>query len=84
MDKDPSIAIWIDAETQEVTVKFKSQPLSPAEYGLVIASMVVHIARLFAETNPQAGENMIILELQKGIAVGLAQRQDIVLPHKPH
>lgn len=83
MDK-PSIAIWIDPETQQVKTDFRSQHLSPAEYGVVIASLLVHIARLFVETNPQVSEDQILAEIQKGVAAGLTHRDDIVLPAKAH
>ena len=84
MDNKPSITIWIDTETQQVKTDFRSQHLTPAEYGIVLASLLVHIARLFAESNPQASEDDLLKEIQKGIAVGLSQRADMILPAKSH
>lgn len=81
---NPSIAIWIDESTQQVKVDFRPQKLSPAEYGVVLSSLFLHIARLFVETNPQATEDQILAELQKGIDAGLMHRIDTVLPAKAH
>lgn len=80
----PSIAIWIDPTTQQVKVDFRSQTLAPAEYGIVISSLLLHIARLFSESNPQSSVDEILAELQKGVAAGLMHRTDMVLPAKAH
>lgn len=84
MDPVPSITIHIDAETKNVTIALSPQPLSPAQYGVVLASIISHLARLFAESNPGHSEDEMIADIQKGIRAGLDQRDDIVLAQKPH
>ncbi len=78
----PSIAIWIDPTTQAVKIDFSPQKLQPAEYGIVIASVIAHLASLFAQDNPQAGEHRIISEILLGVEAGLTQREDFVLPQR--
>lgn len=80
----PSIVIWIAEDTQLVKVDFRPQHLQPAEYGIVISSLLVHIARLFVESNAHSTEDKVLGELTRGIAIGLAQRKDLVLPSKAH
>ncbi len=81
----PSIAVWIDPATQAVKIDFIPQMLQPAEYGIVIASVVSHLASLFAQDNPQATEQIVISEILRGLQAGLSQREDIVLPrHHTH
>lgn len=80
----PSIAIWIDTDTQQVKCDFLAQHLSPAEYGVVLATLIVHISRQFCQSNPQSTEEVILSDVLKGIKVGLEQRNDIVLPAKAH
>lgn len=85
MDNKPSIAVWIDPTTQAVKIDFLPQRLQPAEYGIVIASLVVHLARLFAQDNPQATEEQVVAEILRGVQAGLTQREDMVLPqHHTH
>lgn len=83
MDK-PSISIWIDPITQAVKVDFTPQMLQPAEYGIVISTLLVHIARQFQESNPGVDENVIIDQINKGLLAGIEQRDDMVLPSKSH
>jgi hypothetical protein len=80
----PSITIWIDPATTNVSVQFNPQQLTPAEYGVVIATLLVHIARLFRESNPAHTEDQLLVEIYKGIDAGLAHRKDFVLPSKAH
>ncbi len=78
----PSIAIFIDPTTKDVTVQFMPQPLSPAQYGVVIASLVSHLARMFKESNPEHSEDDILEAIRAGIDAGLSQRDDMVIsPH---
>ena len=83
-DIKPSIAIWLDPATKFAKIDFTPQTLAPAEYGIVMATLIVHIARLFVESNPGTSESQLIAEIQKGILAGLSQRNDIVLPSKAH
>lgn len=83
-DPKPSITIWIDPETQQVKTDFRSQHLAPAEYGIVISTLLVHIARLFVESNAHSTEDQVLGELTRGIAIGLEQRKDFILPQKSH
>lgn len=81
---NPSIVIWIEPATQQVDVEFRAQKLSPAEYGIIIATLVTHIAREFRNSNPRVSEEQLIVEIMKGLQAGLNQRDDLVLPTKPH
>lgn len=81
MDK-PSIALWIDTSTQSAKVDFTPQLLQPAEYGIVLASLVVHIAREFARDNPTHSVEEIVAEILRGVQAGLAARNDTALPDK--
>lgn len=76
----PSIVIWIDPVTQAVKIDFIPQRLQPAEYGIVIASLVSHLAMLFAQDNPQSTEKRVIAEILRGLEAGITQRKDMVLP----
>lgn len=70
----PSLAIWIDPGTQEVTTDFMPQTLHPAEYGVVLSVAIVHIARLFCQSNPGVNETEVVAELLRGIQEGIKQR----------
>lgn len=83
-EAEPSIVIFIDPETKNVKINFRPQTLSPAQYGVVVASVVAHMARLFMESNPEHDEDDIVAEIQKGIDAGLSQREDMLLAQKPH
>lgn len=76
----PGISVWIDPATKAVKIDFVPQLLQPAEYGIVLASLVVHLASLFAQDNPQATEEQVVAEILRGIQAGLTQREDMVLP----
>ena len=83
MDKPtPSIAVWIDPTTQAVKIDFSPQKLQPAEYGIVIASVIVHLADLFAQDNPGATSKRVIAEILRGVEAGITQRDDMVLPQQ--
>ena len=73
MDK-PSLAVWIDPPTQEVKVDFRPQTLHPAEYGVALSVAIVHIARLFCQSNPGTVEDEVLSELMRGILEGIKQR----------
>lgn len=79
-----SITIWVDPDTQVVKVDFTPQNLQPAEYGIVISSLVSHIAKLFVDSNPGVSESDVIEQIMKGLEAGLAQREDIPIPAKAH
>lgn len=79
MDK-PSISLWIDTATQTAKVDFTPQRLQPAEYGIVLSSLFVHIAKEFARDNPGFSEQQIIAELLRGVQAGLSNIQDTALP----
>lgn len=83
MDK-PSIQVWIDPKTQSYKIDFTPQVLSPAEYGVMLSAMMLHIARLFHESNPQHSIHEIIDAMQRGVMAGLEQLKDVALPSKPH
>ena len=70
----PSIAIWIDPATQNVKVDFRPQTLHPSEYGVALSMVIVHIARLFTQSNPGVVEEEVISELRRGLEAGIAQR----------
>lgn len=74
MKGKPSIAVWIDAATQEAKTDFELQALQPAEYGVVISLVITHIARTFGLCNPQVSEEELIGAVLTGIQAGLAQR----------
>lgn len=70
--------MWIDPATQEVKNDFLPQTLKPAEYGVVLACTIVHIARCFVQDALRMGmvihEDEVIAEIQRGIEAGIAQR----------
>jgi hypothetical protein len=81
----PSISIWIDPATKAVKIDFQPQMLQPAEYGIVMSSLVVHLATLFAQDNPGTDLNRLIAEILRGLEAGITQRDDFVLPqHHTH
>jgi hypothetical protein len=82
--EEPSIAVFIDSKTQEAGITFRPQNLSPEEYGAVLSSIVLHIAKLFRERNPEKSESEIIDMILAGIDAGLLQREDDPPPTKPH
>lgn len=75
----PSIAIWIDPQTQAVKIEFTPQMLQPAEYGIVLSSLFAHLATMFRESNPGASDEAIMEQLLKGLHAGLSRRKDVVL-----
>lgn len=77
---EPSIAIWIDHATQQVKIDFRPQMLQPAEYGVVLSSLVTHLAAQFAQDNPQASQEEIVVEILRGLKAGIEQRKDMVIP----
>lgn len=83
MDK-PSFTVWIDPKTQVYKVDFNPQTLSPAEYGVVMASLILHISKMFHETNPNIPQEMCVAQMLNGVKAGLEQMQDVALPAKPH
>ena len=80
----PSITIWIDPITQQFKVEFNPQPLAPAQYGIVIASLLIYIARLFVANNSGASETDVIAQIRKGMTLAFEQIDDMVLPAKAH
>jgi len=80
----PSIALWIDPQTQQVRTEFTPQQLTPAQYGVVISSLMLHIARLFLESNKDATEGDVLDAIAKGINAGLEHRDDMVVPSSLH
>jgi len=81
---DPSLTVWIDTDTQEVSFQFLPQMLTPGQYGVVISSLIIHIAREFCASNATVSEPSVIEEMQRGIAAGLMSRNDTMLPAKTH
>lgn len=84
MTPKPSIAVWIDPATQEVKTDFMPQTLHPGEYGVVLSMVLVHIARMFVQTNPGATEGELIAEIQRGMEAGLQQRSPATSPLTAH
>lgn len=82
--KKPSIAIWIDPDTQEVKTDFMPQTLHPAEYGVAISMAIVHVARLFTQSNPGVIEEDVLAELRRGLDAGIAQRPKVDGPLTAH
>ncbi len=80
----PSISIWIDPADQTYKVEFNPQELSPAQYGVVIASIMIHIAKMFGDSNLHVPQETILRQMRKGLDAGLEQLQDVVLPSKAH
>ena len=70
----PSLAIWIDPSTQEVKTDFMPQTLHPAEYGVVLSVAIVHIARLFCQSNAGVIEDEVVAEILRGLHEGIKQR----------
>ncbi len=84
-NEKPSIAIWIDPATQVVKIDFSPQRLQPAEYGIVLSSLIFHLAEQFAQDNPSVKVEVLIAEILRGLEAGISQRQDFVLPqHHTH
>lgn len=83
MDK-PSLTVWIDPKTQVFKVDFNPQELAPAEYGLMLASIVMHLAKMFVAANPRTSEEELVKEIQRGISIGLQQMRDVELPSRAH
>jgi hypothetical protein len=73
-----SIAVRIDDADTGVHIEFSPQKLLPAEYGVVLASLVLHIASCFKESNPGAPLEAIVSDILSGIQSGLVQ-----LPQRP-
>lgn len=73
MTGKPNISIWIAPATQEVKTDFMPQALKPAEYGVVFAVAITHIARAFLVGHPEVQEQEVIDELLRGIATALPQ-----------
>lgn len=80
----PSLAIWIDPNTQEVKTDFLPQTLHPAEYGVVLSVAVVHIARLFCQANPDVNEDAVVSEILRGLQEGIKQRTATEGPMTAH
>lgn len=80
----PSLAIWIDPRTQEVKTDFMPQTLHPAEYGVVLSVAIVHIARLFCQSNPGVTEDEVVSELMRGLQEGIKQRTGSESPMTAH
>lgn len=72
---EPSIVIWIDPATQNVKIDFRPQTLQPAEYGVVLSSLVSHVAKLFMDSNPAYSEEEIVAQIRRGLDAGLQQRR---------
>lgn len=83
MDK-PSFTVWIDPKTQVYKVDFNPQEVTPAEYGVVFASLIIHIAKLFNENNAEFPVESIVSQITKGLSAGLEQLRDVPLPTKAH
>lgn len=80
----PSLAIWIDPATQQVKVDFMPQTLHPAEYGVALSVVVVHIARLFCQSNQGALEDEVLAEILRGLDIGIKQRTATAGPLTAH
>jgi len=80
----PSIAVWIDPETQTFKCDFNPQELSPAQYGVVLASIILHVSKLFNEHNPHISPTDITSQILAGIRAGLEQIKDVEIPAKAH
>lgn len=50
----------------------------------MLSAMMLHIDRLFHESNPQHSIHEIIDAMQRGMMAGLEQLKDVALPSKPH
>ncbi len=68
-----SIALRINEETQEVAIEFVPQKLTPSQYGFVLASVMLHLAAGFEESNPGIEHATIMAEILNGVQAGLAQ-----------
>ena len=68
-----SLAIRIDDDSQNVQVEFVPQQLMPDQYGVVLASVILHIAQCFHESNPTYPVDAIVGQILDGVQAGLAQ-----------
>lgn len=66
-----SIQVRIEEETQEVSIEFTPQHLQPQQYGVVVSSIILHLANCFAETNPAADRAFIVGAILDGVKIGL-------------
>jgi hypothetical protein len=82
--REPGLSVTINEETQDVTIAFTPQRLQPQEYGVVLASVILHIANSFLESNPQSNQGAILEAMLDGIKFGLENSPGIMAPTSHH
>ncbi len=78
------MVVFIDPETQQASYDLRPQNLSPEQYGVVLSGIVLHLSKLFHESNPGKSEKQIIDMIMAGVTAGVAAGDNVMVPTKPH